>query len=811
VKGTLESDLASETVSHYRIEKKLGAGGMGDVYLAEDTRLNRKVAIKFLSPELVNDEQARKRLVREARTAAKLDHPNICGIYEVAEEGERSFIVMQYVEGETLAARMQDNALRQLDYLPVAVQVADALAEAHSRGVVHRDIKPQNIMITRRKQVKVLDFGLAKVAREGETISSIAETDLILTAPGLIVGTIPYMSPEQIKGERLDRRSDIFSFGAVLYEMVTGRGPFTGESTAGILSSVLTQEPAPLARYAADVPDELQRIVSKCLEKDRDRRYQSARELTIDLGALKKIAESTANTSAKPAIRQRSDSRKLVIAVAAGLILAIAAFWIYMSAGRKGANPTGRLTLAVLPFYGVNTPEELRYLSIGIPDAIITRLANVRSIGLRPTSAILRYENLNVDPQEAGRALQTDYVLSGTLQKAGEQFSVRVQLVHVSDGTSLWGKQYEVARPDLLKLQDSLAERISESLRIQMTADESEKFYRRYTDNAAAYESYLQGRYYLARYTSDGTIAAVSAFEKALALDSNYALAHAGTAMASAQMSIRFASETDVAKWSERAKQEATSALELDPGLAEAHEALAAVYRNTEFDWARTIEQSGRALELRPTLEMPHYYRATAFYHLGLFDLIEHEVQAGLEINPVNRVEPLRVRGSAALFGGEYAEAITVLEEAKRLSDHQVNDWYLAQAYYYSGDAARAESLLSNLRGSAQAERRAQATLAGLLAARGQRNPAKALINNVLTGTYMDHHVAYALGAAYAQLGDSSEALKWLERAANTGLPCYPWYERDQLLQPLRDDQKFRNFMARLRSSWEEARVKHAG
>jgi tetratricopeptide (TPR) repeat protein len=207
---------------------------------------------------------------------------------------------------------------------------------------------------------------------------------------------------------------------------------------------------------------------------------------------------------------------------------------------------------------------------------------------------------------------------------------------------------------------------------------------------------------------------------------------------------------------------------------------------------------------------MPHYYRATAFYHLGLFDFIEQEVQAGLEINPVNRVEPPRVRGAAALFGGKYAEAITVLEEAKRLSDHQVNDWYLAQAYYYNGEPARAETLLGNLRGGAQAERRAQATLAGLLAARGQRNPAKSLINNVLTGTYRDHHVAYALGAAYGQLGDSSEALKWLERAADTGLPCYPLYERDLLLQPLRDEQKFRNFMARLRSSWEEARVKYA-
>jgi serine/threonine protein kinase len=279
--------LVGRSLSHYRVLSLIGAGGMGEVYLAQDMRLNRRVAIKFLHPESVADERARKRLLREAQATAKLDHPNICAIYEIEEEEGRSFIVMQYVEGETLADRMQRKPLEFAEALDVAIQVADALSEAHSRGIIHRDIKPANVMVTPRGQVRVMDFGLVKVIRDKNSLDSEAETQSLLSEPGVIVGTVPYMSPEQVKGEALDVRSDIFSFGAFLYEMVSGRHPFVRENAAATISAILTQQPPPLTRYV-DVPAEVQRIVRKCLEKDRENRYQSARELLIDLKSLKR-------------------------------------------------------------------------------------------------------------------------------------------------------------------------------------------------------------------------------------------------------------------------------------------------------------------------------------------------------------------------------------------------------------------------------------------------------------------------------------------------------------------------------------------
>jgi serine/threonine-protein kinase len=651
------------------------------------------------------------------------------------------------------------------------------------------------------------------------------------------------MSPEQARGSKVDARSDIFSLGAVLYEMLEGRAPFQGLTASDLIVAILSSEPPPLTRLAQSV--DLQKIVSKALNKDIDQRYQTAGALASDLKALNKPSDADPATiaatgttvhvseeqqaatrnaetvgridklkaapvvSTTHALEATSRRHKLTIIFALAILIGLAAYFGRTLTRQASKDPNGKIKLAILPFHSVNAPEEVRFLGLGISDAIITRLANVKRMRIRPTSAILRYENQNVDEREAGRTLETDYVLSGTVISAGDRLSVRVQLIQVSDGTPLWGSHYEVARQDLIGLQDSMAERISEALKLHLSAEEQAQVYRRYTDNVAAYEAYLQGRTDLSRYTKEATFAAVSAFETALRFDSNYALADAGLAMASAQISIRFAPATDVKMWADRATSEARRALQLEPNLAEAHEALAAVYRNTEFDWERTIEQSNRALEINPSLEFPHYYRAAAFYHLGVFDAIEREVVLGLEINPLNRAEPLRVRGTAALFGGKFGDAVSFLEEAKRQSENTVIDWYLAQAYYYEGRKALGEEVLAGLRGSAQAEHRAKATLASFLAARGAREEARKLLREVISGSYMDHHVAYALGAAYTQLGDFDNAKKWLAQASQTGLPCYPWFERDPLLERLRADVEFQQFLGRMRDLWETAKSRY--
>jgi len=822
ITGRETSSLIGRRIGRYQITARLGAGGMGEVFLAEDTKLGRQVALKVLPARFTADEQRVRRFILEARAASALNHPNILTIYEIEEFESTHFIATELVEGETLRRRIARGPVPPDEAMEIAVQVSSALSAAHAAGIVHRDIKPENLMTRADGYVKVLDFGLAKLTGQAKVVSE--GSTLVETQMGLVMGTARYMSPEQARGYKVDARTDIFSLGVVCYEMITGRPPFEGVTINDVIASVLQTEPPPVSHYVPDVPPELDRIIIKALVKDREDRYQTIKDLIVDLRRLRQHLDGDRRNlgtvrmepeAAATATLKLPTSRRWMFMLTPVLLLALIVGG-YFIRGRQPPplpvmTPTSKLTtLAILPFRMLNASEEMNFLGVGIPDAIITRLANVRQIRLRPTSAILRYENKEVNLQEVGQSLGCDYVATGTVQQAGEQFRVNVQLTRTNDGTSLWGKHYDRPRADLLNLQDAIAEQVAAALQIKMSADEQARAYRRYTDNVAAYESYLRGRSQLVRYTKQSTLAAIEAFEDAQRNDPDYVLAHAGLAMASAVMRIRFAPESEVESWSERAKSEANRALQLDPNLAEAHEALAAVYRNTEFDWERTLDESQRALELNPNLEQPHYYRAGAFYHLGLFELIEAEVRAGMEINPSNRVEPLRTSGNGALFSGNFKEAARLLEEAQSISDGPVTDWYLAHAYYYLGERQRAEKLLAELRGSAQAEQRAKATLASFLAARGDRVQAAALLRKVAEGTYMDHHVAYATGVAYTQLGDYANARQWLRRAVDTGLPCYPWYEHDPLLEPIRSgDPEFKTFLAELKKSWEAAKARY--
>jgi tetratricopeptide (TPR) repeat protein len=401
----------------------------------------------------------------------------------------------------------------------------------------------------------------------------------------------------------------------------------------------------------------------------------------------------------------------------------------------------------------------------------------------------------------------------GTVQKAEERLRVNVQLLRASDGTPIWGERYDRPRAGLVDLQDSIAGQVAAALKIQMTAAEQERLLRRYTENTAAYELYLEGRSHLARSTQEEALAAIDKFEHALRLDPNFAPAHAGLARVAAEMHLRFAPEAEVKKWGERAELEARRASQLDTNLAETHLALAAVYGKTEFNWEGTIEESKQALELDPNLDLPYAYRARAFYHLGLMNLAARDVREGLAINTDNRnrIELLRTQGIVDLLNGEYSQALSSLEEAQRLNGEPLSDVYLAQAYYYQGGTAHAEKLLEELRRSPSASvaARAQATLSSFIAARGSRKQSEELLRAVIAGRYMDHHVAYSVGAAYAQLGQHNEALLWLRKAADTGFPCHPWYARDPLLRPLGADREFQSFMAVSQKSWESAKVRY--
>ena len=800
--------MIAATLAHYHILEKIGAGGMGVVYRAHDEKLDRDVALKVLPTDSLTDEAARARLLREARSAAALNHPYVCTIHEVGEADGQAYIAMELVEGRPLSARLAEGPLPAEQVLRYGQQLADALAHAHERGVLHRDFKSANVVITPDGRVKVLDFGLAKRLSENE-LEDVTRSQISLTAPGAIAGTLAYMSPEQLRGQPADARSDIWAFGVVLYEMVSGAAPFKGHTGFELSSTILNQAPRPLP---AQVPTELRAVIEHCLEKESGRRYQRAGEVKAALEAIQAGAVAPWESWRYRLARRRWWMLAAGVAALVAILVGLSAIglreWFW-----PAPKPAGRTTLAVLPLQILTEKEETGYLGIGITDAIITRLANIGQLRVRPTSSILKYQDKMPDIQEAGRALQTENVLSGTVQQAGGQFRVSVQLAKVADGAVLWGQHFDLAQQDLLRLQDLIADKVTAALRVHVTAAERERVYRRYTQNAAAYDFYLRGRASLAHFTyaTEELMRAVDFFERALRLDPNYALAHAGLAEAGARIFNSLAPDENRERWRERAEREARAALELDSDLAEAHEALAAVYSYTDFEWDRAIEASRRALELNPSLEFPHQLLRGAYFHLGLFELVDSEAQAAAEINPGSAIIVRQGSGAlVALPSGRYAEAVQLLEQARAAhGPDALRDWFLAQAYYYHGEKERAEKMLAELQRGGEPDVRAQATLASFLAARGERKRAEGLLRIAMARPSFEHHAAYSAGVTYAQLGQSSEAVRWLRRARDTGWTCYPWYANDPLLEPLKRVAEFQQFMEDFRRSWEAARARY--
>ena len=468
----------------------------------------------------------------------------------------------------------------------------------------------------------------------------------------------------------------------------------------------------------------------------------------------------------------------------------------------------GAVTLAVLPFVLLADTADSAVLQLGLPDAIISGLGAIGSLRVRPTTAILEYLK-EPEPARAGKELVVDQVVTGTVLGAGDRLRIGVQLVRVEDGTVSWAHEYDLPRARLVELQDSVVTEIVRALDLKVTSAERERLYRRYTQDVEAWTAYQRGRILLVRQNEPDTRRAIEEFQAALGRHPNYAPAHAGLATASAQMRIRFAPEPQVQHWTELAKAEARRALALDSALAEAHEALAAVYRYSEFDWVGTIAQSTHALELNPSLDLPYYYRAAAYAHLGFFDLAEADARNGMARNPNSGSEPHRLLGAIALWRGDAGTARHEFQEVQRLSARPVSDFYLALSLYYAGDSSGAEAMLTGLRGSAQAERRAQATLASFMAARGARAGADSLVERATRGTYMDHHVAYALGVAQAQMGRWSVAATWLNRAWESGFPCLPWFRNDPLLAAFRQRPEYAELLRQHEPRWQAWRHHH--
>jgi serine/threonine-protein kinase len=788
---------------------------MGEVYLAEDTKLDRKVAIKFLPSESTADEQAKKRLIREAKAAAKLDHPNICSIYEVGEEDGRSFIVMQYVEGETLAARIQRKPMELKESLDIAVQAAEALSEAHFRGIVHRDIKPHNIMLTARGQAKVMDFGLAKVVREIEQLTTQAETESLLTEPGVVMGTLPYMSPEQIRGETIDLRTDIFSFGCVLYEMLSGRRPFAAESAAATCSAILRETPPPLARYA-DVPDELQRISRKCLEKALERRYQTMRDVATDLENVRRECESatlmasrgeqaTAKGAAVTEGVKRAvpfaSRRALGLAVFVGAIIIAVLGYALFRVIHTARQPEIK-SLAVLPLKSLSTDANDDYLGLGIADTIIMKTSQIGDLTVRPTSAVRKYIHEETDSLEAARQLQTDAVLDGSVQRAGSHLRVSVNLLRVKDGASLWAESFDVSQSDIFAIQDGVSKEIAARLKLKLSATEAAGLDKRYTTNREAYEYYLKGQTNLERRTTAiGDLQPVEAgigyFKKAVELDPNYALSYA--ALAYAYMWMANFNDPDNPAWVGLVEQTLALAESHDSQLAEIHTVRFEYYfsKYGAWDLPRAAREARQAISLNPSVG--HSELGTIYDHLGLDEATGlRETRRALEVDPTNTNRQARLVEAYMLYG-EFDEAI---EAQRRFFDQPGPSLALIR----KGRLDEAQTLLERAVAKSSGDLRSRSGLALVLALEDQSQGAEARIPAILKQARTNrsyHHITYDIACIYALEGKKVEAIKWLRTTADTGMPNYALFARDPHLDRIRSDPSFVQFMAGLKARWE--------
>jgi len=830
--------LPGTTLSHYRIVSKIGAGGMGEVYLAQDTKLDRRVALKILSAEVAVHQDRMRRFVQEAKAASALNHPNIITIHEIEQIDSVHFIATEFIDGETLRERGRKASLKLREVLDVAAQIASALSAAHTAGIVHRDVKPENIMMRADGIVKVLDFGLAKLTEPlpPESVDAEAETKaLVQTDPGVVMGTVAYMSPEQARGLAVDARTDIFSLGVVIYELVAGQAPFGGATKSDLIVALLERDPPPLARFIAEAPAELERIVMKALDKDREERYQTAKDLLIDLKRLKQKLvvdaeiERTSSTGSGSGEAKPSHARE--IGLTGSRAAAHTAFdnsrvtssAEYIVSGIKQHKLAGAIALlvlvigavglslylyarntevaiesiAVLPFEDQNHDLDTEYLSDGVTESIINSLTQLPNLRVIARSSAFRYKGKQTDPITAANELGVRAVLTGRILQRGENLTVSAELIDARDKKQLWGERYERKVSDLLSVQRDIAQEITANLRLKLSGAEKDRLTKHYTEDPEAYQLYLKGRYFLNARTEESTGKAIEYFQQAIAKDPVYALAYSG--LADSYSALVFPIEAVTPREAmPKAKEAAMKALAIDNSLAEAHASLGYVKFYFDWDWPGAETEFKRGIELNPAYAEGHHYYSHYLIAMGRDEESLTESRRCLELEPLNLLLNVHL-GWHYLYTRQYDQAVKQLQKTLEMDANfgQTHRW-LGLALEQQTRSAEAIAELQKANDLFGGNTLTEAELAHAHAVSGKRDEAQKELARLKETAQHKYVPAYQIAAIYAGLGDKDQAFAWLDKAYDERSDLLVNLKREQKFDGLRSDPRFSDLLRRV-------------
>ncbi len=770
---------------------------MGEVYRARDSRLGREVAIKVLPANVAKDPEALSRFEREARAVAALSHPNILAIHDFGVEGTISYSVTELLEGETLRARIARSALPWRKAAEISIGIADGLSAAHSKGITHRDLKPANIFVTSDGQVKILDFGLARMEPvpppQDQTLTP---AELLETEPGRVMGTAAYMSPEQVRGTPGDARSDIFSFGCVLYEMVTGRRAFSGQTGVETMTAILTEDPPEITESGKNLPLDLEGVVRHCLEKNPEERFQSARDLAFDLRA---ILTSSASSKRSPLAWTPRPRAKLWFLAAglAGLTLLALLLWRNRGGLRKGVLGPSRIeAVAVLPLQNLSRDPEQEYFADGMTEALIADLAKIAALRVISRTSVMQYKGTKKPLPEIARELNVHAVVEGAVLRSGDRVRITAQLIEATTDRHLWAESYERDFRDILALQSEVARAIASEIKIKVTPQEQARLAQTRPVNPGAYEAYLKGSYYSNKRTEEAITKAIEYFEKAVEKDPGYALAYAGLAD-SYSLLVRYGA-VQPREAMPKAKVAAQKALQFDDTLAEAHTSLAYASLHHDWNWKAAEQQFKRAIELTPNYATAHQWYARYLTAMGRFEEAIRQVQRARELEPLSLIINSAV-GYAYYFARQYDRAI---EESRKALEMEPNfsrtHWNLGLAYEQKGMFEPAIAEFQQAIALSGESPVIQAALAHAYAVAGKRGEAQKALDGLKELSSRRYVPSYPIAGIYAGLGDRDQAFRWLEKAYEERDNGLPYLKVDPILDVLRRDERFAALVRRV-------------